>query len=58
MKELITLSIRTIWMTQMMSSLLKAHVVVDAHIGASNHTATRHVAKAVHRLDGGAGGGE
>jgi len=39
-------------------SLLKAHVVVDAHIGASNHTATRYVAKAVHRLDGGAGGGE
>jgi hypothetical protein len=39
-------------------SLLKAHVVVDAHIGASNFTATIYVAEAVHRLGGGAGGGE
>jgi hypothetical protein len=41
-----------------MSSLLKAHVVVNADIIASNFTATRYVAKAVHRLDGGARGGE
>jgi len=33
-------------------------VVVDAHIAATTYAATRHVAKAVHRLDGGAGCGE
>jgi hypothetical protein len=37
---------------------LNDHVVVDAHIRAANHTTAGQFAKAVHRLDGGAGGGE
>ena len=37
---------------------LNDHVMVDAHIGASSNTTAGQVAKAVHRLDGGAGGGE
>jgi len=45
-------------MTQARSNLLKANVVVNADIRASNFTAIRNIAEAVHRLGGGTGGGE